>query len=869
MSRTNTVATTHTEAHDGSKNQHGTPTRDRRYPIRDGADPFNPVRLVLDEAPTDLRRLFGLANEFKEGDDALGIASHSPAERDAARLQLSLLRVGDIRPDRFSDDRELTDYVEEFGLDLQVAARIAGWTLGELREFLVNASEDAIRAILPGLRSEVIAGVVKFMSNEELICVASKIWNPPTLGSTLGTRGRFASRIQPNSATDDPEEVLMSVLEGLSYGCGDAIFGINIVASDLRNVATLEAVLLDVIQTFQLGNKTKHCVLAHLDEQMAVHAGQHRDDVRRRSRSPAPCSSTSGPSPPPPDTTDRSASYAAQSAAQLIESTPGHDLIGVAFQSIGGTSAVNRVFGISVASLRAAAATVSALYYETGQGSAVTNGASDGIDMVTCEARAHGLARALRNESRNWTIINSVVGFIGPEVHKSRDQLLRACLEDLCMGKLHGLTFGLDICATYHMDITLDDIEFIQDTVLAAGPAFYMAVAGRNDPMLSYITTGFRDHPRLRLARGVHGTDEMREFFVQDLGVMDHDGSMTTRAGDTAAVYAAFRQHKGDTRPHAEILAEGRAILAKLQRRGLDLGYGHDGTFRAPPAVRQRLQEIYDGAKRAVRQEIHADTLRARLAPVVGDQAAQSAVELASEAHARDEYLRRPATGERLTRASLDLLAQVRAQTKTAPGTRVRAAIVISDGLNADSIHTPGHVDALVDALHAECAERQIDLPFPLFLVRNGRVRAGYAVGRDLFSPRAARDSADVEVGVVLHVIGERPGNGQNSFSVYLVAAPPRTWANGVDHNHARVVSGISATALGPRAAARECLLFVDQVVERVVGVQREDREGEKGAEGEKSDSALTKAAGGTARQQADGTVPAEMRVNSRRGLGI
>ncbi|KAJ3366425.1 hypothetical protein GGF32_005427 [Allomyces javanicus] len=861
MSRTYTVAAT-------DSNQHPAPERDRHGPIHDGADPPNPVRLVLDEAPTDLRRLFGLANEFKEGDDALGIASHSPAERDAARLQLSLLRVGDIRPDRFSNDRELTDYVEEFGLDLHVAARIAGWTLGELREFLVAASEDAIRTILPGLRSEVIAGVVKLMSNDDLICVASKIWSPPVPGSTLGTRGRFASRIQPNSATDDPEEVLMSVFEGLSYGCGDAIFGINIVASDLSNVATLEAVLLDVIRTFQLGDKTKHCVLAHLDEQMAVHAGQHRDDALRRSRSPASSSTSSSSSPPPPTATGRSTSPAAQTAAQLIESTPGHDLIGVAFQSIGGTSAVNRVFGISVASLRAAAGKVPALYYETGQGSAVTNGASDGIDMVTCEARAHGLTRALRNESGKWLIVNSVVGFIGPEVHKSRDQLLRACLEDLCMGKLHGLTFGLDICATYHMDITLDDIEFIQDTVFAAGPAFYMAVAGRNDPMLSYITTGFRDHPRLRLAHGVHGTHEMRDFFVHDLGVMNHEGSMTDRAGDTAAVYAAYRDRKGDSRPQAEILAEGRAILAKLQRRGLDLGYGHDGAFRAPPAVRARLQEIYDGAKRAVRQEIHPDRLRARLAPVIGDYATHNAVELASEATVRDEYLRRPATGERLTRASLDLLARVRTQSAPAPDHRVRAVIVISDGLNADSIHAPGHVDVLVEALHTECAVRQIDFPFPLIFMRNGRVRAGYVVGRDLFSPRAARDGADAEVGVVFHVIGERPGNGQNSFSVYLVAAPPSTWANGVDHNHARVVSGVSTTALDPRAAARECLLFVDQVVERVVGVQREDGTVEKVAEGEKRDSESGKAVG-VASKHVDGTIPALTRVNSRRGLGI
>ncbi|KNE66001.1 ethanolamine ammonia-lyase [Allomyces macrogynus ATCC 38327] len=441
-----------------------------------GTDPPNPVRFELDEAPTDLRRLFGLANEFKEGDDVLGIASHSPAERDAARLQLSLLRVGGIRPARFSDDRELSDYVEEFGLDLQVAARIAGWTLGELREFLVNASEGAIRTVLPGLRSEVIAGVVKLMSNDNLICLRMRrrhLWH------------------------------------------------------DLPNVATLEAVLLDMIQTFQLGDKTKHCVLAHLDEQMAVHAGRHRDDAARRSRSPGPVSSSSSPSPPPaPVTTERSASSAAQSAAQLIESTPGNGLIGVAFQSIGGTSAVNRVFGISVASLRAAAASVPALNFETGQGSAVTNGASDGIDMVKCEARAHSLARALR--------------------------------------KLHGLTFDLDICATCHMGITLDDIEFIEETVLAAGPGLLHGPCGS--------------------ARRFTGTHEMRDFVVHDRGFMNHDGSMTARTGTRLPSAPRTCTARGTRARSPSLSPKERAILVKLQHRGLDLGYGHDGAFPAPAA---------------------------------------------------------------------------------------------------------------------------------------------------------------------------------------------------------------------------------------------------------------------------------------------
>ena len=364
--------------------------------------------------PKVLRRLFGLSNDFKEGDQAIQIASASDVERYMAREILNGLRVGDIKGDLFIAD-EVTDFLEK-SIDQDAEKLIADFSFRDLKQFLLSKPEEEIRMIMPGLRSEAIAGVAKIMTNEELTAVASKVYNSPP-GFTLGAKGYFGSRIQPNSPTDDPLEVLFSALEGLSYGCGDAVLGINIVASDWDNVKKLEETLMDVVDTFDLRKSTKWCVLAHIDDQMAVH-----------------------------------------------HMTPG--VVDMAFQSIGGTEAVNRVFNVSIPKLVSHLKHVQAQYFETGQGSAVTNKADGGIDLVTCEARAHGLARALGKQNGNYMIVNTVAGFIGPEVFRTAKQLLRACLEDVFMGKLHGLCFGIDICSTYHMSLSIDEMTWIQNEVL-------------------------------------------------------------------------------------------------------------------------------------------------------------------------------------------------------------------------------------------------------------------------------------------------------------------------------------------------------------------------------------------------------------------
>ena len=514
--------------------------------------------------------LFGEANEYKEGDESINISALSPYARLNARKKIEKMKIGSIKSSNFVDD-ELSEFLES-SIDQEIANSISDWSFGELKEFLLTSDEATIKEKMKGLRSEVISGVSKIMSNEELIKVSSKIYNNKE-GSSLGAKGYFGSRIQPNSATDDPEEILFSILEGLSYGCGDAIIGTNIVAGDLPNLTILEKTIHDVVCTFDLHEKTHWSVLAHIDDQMSVKEQQT-------------------------------------------------EIVDAVFQSIGGTSAVNHVFNLDLDKLkrhlwfqdqsddsfndnhdnnndndntilidqnnrseckieeRRKERRVKGVYFETGQGSAVTNRAANGVDMVTLECRAHGLARALtsplssfsspslhsrtllhlnnhfisppidhlhhinkentnKNNQNNiinnimnnnvnkdnkkqrkewkkpeWMITNTVAGFIGPEVFRTGPQLLRACLEDLFSGKLHGLIMGLDICSTYHMAIDPSVLQEIQVEVLKGGPGFYMALPGNSDPMLSYLSTSFRDHPRLRAMSGLKVTRPMNDFFI-------------------------------------------------------------------------------------------------------------------------------------------------------------------------------------------------------------------------------------------------------------------------------------------------------------------------------------------------------------------
>lgn len=372
---------------------------------------------------------------------------------------------------------------------------------------------------------------------------------------SLGDRGYFGSRIQPNSATDDTEEMLMSVLEGLSYGCGDAILGVNIVSSYPASVRALENTLRDVVETFGLDGGA-----SAINPVINGEGGSDSNTTSSSETNEKNCPSFVSSADPSSVGTRWCALAHMDLQRDLNDAEQG--IVNTLFQSIGGTERVNGVFNVTMERLYDHCLRFDNWYFETGQGSASTNHADCGVDMVTLESRAYGVARAMLHvrsslaakseEERQaelegvgvkltpalssildrpiWMIVNTVAGFIGPEVFSTRDQLLRACLEDCFMGKMHGLVMGADVCSTYHMGCSIEDMFYIQDELLKASPAFFMAVAGNNDPMLSYLTTSFRDHVRLRERSGLRNSDTMAEFYERS-GVMKR--TIVPTAADT------------------------------------------------------------------------------------------------------------------------------------------------------------------------------------------------------------------------------------------------------------------------------------------------------------------------------------------------
>ena len=701
---------------------------------------------------TRYRQILGAANEYKEGDEATGVAAPDQPSRLAARSLLANTRIAYLIEHPVYED-SLSRYIES-GVDPKITGRIADWTTGELRRFLLSEPEPNIKAIMPGLPSDIIACVVKLMSNRELIAVSRKIFNPLP-GSMIGAKGYMGARVQPNSPTDDPVDIQWQVFNAFAYAVGDVVLGTNPVSSNVESVAAVEKALLDILKAFQLEDVMPHCVLAHVDVQ-----------------------------------------------AQAEKTFPGSTALW--FQSLAGVADANATFDISVEKMvkHAAARTGRyGLYFETGQGADATNGHGKGFDIVMHESRKYGFARALKAEvaaaqrragrhAEPWVHVNDVAGFIGPEVFRTREQLVRCCLEDTLMGKLHGLTIGLDICATLHMDISLDDLDWCIEQVMPANPAYLMALPTKNDPMLSYLTTGIQDHVRVREKFGYKVNDAMWAFFRR-IEVIDANGKPGKNFGRPDEVYVHFRRRKGDTRPSSEILAEARAKMGEVRARGVELTEGHGkNIWDLQPATATKLRTLYEDARKCLWAELPHST-----PDVFGP-----AVPLRTASQDREDYILHPPTGERLSEASAVLLARVAGDYRGAYDVQ----IVISDGLNALSLTDDGHIEPYLRTLREKAAEAGLKVAPQAMVVRNGRVRAGYRIGEALFGRLPARDSKRA----IVHVIGERPGSGHHAYSVYLTSIPVAIWGETgrVDHNVTRVISGIADTSLNPARAAVETL---------------------------------------------------------------
>jgi ethanolamine ammonia-lyase large subunit len=704
------------------------------------------------------QQVVGAANELKEGDVALGVAAADEVSRHNARLLLARTRLGDLDAHPLIEER-LYSYMLG-ALDPEAHPRTTGWTLGELKSFLLSAREEDIHELMGGLSSDVIGCVVKLMSNEELAAVGSKVFNPLP-GSKVGAKGYLGARLQPNSPTDHPDDIRWQVFNGWSFAVGDVVLGTNPVSSTPESVAAVESALHEILVTFGLQDVLPHCVLAHVDVQAEVEALR-------------------------PGTT------------------------GIWFQSLGSTEAANRTFDLSLEKMEAHAAARTGrwgMYFETGQGADATNGHAAGVDMVVHESRKYGFARALTwriaaaqasagRAPAPWVHVNDVAGFIGPEVFRTREQLVRCCLEDIVMGKLHGLTIGLDVCSTLHMDVSLDDLGWCLEQLMPANPGYLMALPTRNDPMLSYLTTAFQDHVRLRERFGYKVDDRMWAFF-QRLGVIDAQGRPTRHFGDPAWVYLQYRRAGGDRRPDDHVLAEAARRMAEVRARGVPLAVGHgEHPWDLEPALDQKLHQLYDDAKVGLWSELSPDFIA-----TIPD-----AVRLRTRATDRRDYILHPPSGEQLEPASERVLEALRAR----HAGRYDVQLVISDGLDARSLMDEGHLRPFLTFLRGwlEAACHRVA---PEHLVLSlGRVRAGYRVGERLFG-----DATADKPRALIHVIGERPGSGHHSFSAYVTAPRARLWARpgAVDHDITRVVAGISDTSLRPDLAAVEVVRLLGKLV--------------------------------------------------------
>jgi ethanolamine ammonia-lyase large subunit len=731
--------------------------------VEPGEDVFAHVSRVKGKFDQSLyQQIIGAANDFKEGDEAIGVGAKEEASRKNARALLANTRIRDLHEHPLHVDN-LQRLIWQT-TDKNQYAKVQDWTMGRLKQFLLGVSEGQIKDIMNGLNSDVIGCVPKLMSNEELIIVGQKIFNV-LAGTQMGAKGYMGARIQPNSPTDHPEDVIWQVFDAFAYATGDIVIGTNPVDSTVKSVAAVERALKDVVDTFGLQDTVPWCVLAHIDVQAAV-----------------------------------------------AESYPG--TVATMFQSLAGTDDCNKTFDITVEKILNYAKSKTGerygLYFETGQGSEFTNGAANGVDMMVLESRKYGFSRAVGQELAKvqprgaWLHVNDVAGFIGPEVFRSREQLVRCCLEDIVMAKLHGLTIGLDVCSTLHMAVTLEDLDWCQDQIMPACPVYLIALPTKNDPMLGYLTTSFQDHVRLRKKFGFKVNDAMWDFYKR-IGIVDGVNNYTSNYGDPVWVYYQYRLAKGDTRSKEAVYAEGWRMITEVEQRGVDLAIGHGREiWDLNAALGAKVTSLYDDAKKSLWTELTPGFV----------SAVPNVLPVRTQSKDRNDYIAHPPTGEILDPESLAAILRLR---DSWGADFPKAQIVISDGLNANAIMDKGHLEPYLVEMRRLLGEAGVPVADKNIVVTGGRVRVGYRIGETLFEradPNSFRG--------VLHIIGERPGTIHHAYSVYITVAQGKIWAQKkIDHDITRLVSNVADTALPPEEAARETLTIIREIVGKSVSGSR------------------------------------------------
>jgi ethanolamine ammonia-lyase large subunit len=433
----------------------------------------------------DLKDLLAKATPHRSGDVLAGIAARNAEERMAAKMALSDLPLKTFLNEAVVpyDADDVTRLILD-SHDAKAFSSIGHLTVGDFRDWLLAATEEQMGAVRSGVTPEMAAAASKLMRNQDLIAAARKCRVVTRFRDTLGLPGRLSVRIQPNHPTDDPRGIAASILDGLLYGCGDAVIGINPAGDGLPVFMRLWQALDELIRRLEI--PTQSCVLTHVTSQIrAIEAGAPLDLV---------------------------------------------------FQSIGGTEATNKSFGITLqlleearhAALSLKRGTVgnNVMYFETGQGSALSAGAHHGVDQQTIEARAYGVARKFEP-----LLVNTVVGFIGPEYLYDGKQITRAGLEDHFCGKLLGVPLGVDVCYTNHAEADQDDMDSLLTLLAAAGVTYIMGVPGADDVMLNYQSTSYHDALYLRNVLGLKRAPEF-ETWLEKMQLVGPDGKLVPPAAN-------------------------------------------------------------------------------------------------------------------------------------------------------------------------------------------------------------------------------------------------------------------------------------------------------------------------------------------------
>ena len=429
----------------------------------------------------DLKTLMAKATPARSGDYLAGVAASTYAERMAARLCLAAVPLKQFLQEALIpyEQDEVTRLIMDTH-DAKAFAPISHLTVGDFRDWLLGDAADSLTlaAVAKGITPEMAAAVSKLMRNQDLILVAQKCRVITRFRNSIGLAGHLSSRLQPNHPTDDARGIAASILDGLLYGSGDAVIGINPASDSLPALKNLYHLVDDVITQYQI--PTQSCILTHVTNQI-----------------------------------------------QLIEQGAPVDLV---FQSIAGSEAANLSFGINLSllaeaqeaalSLKRGTLGNNVMYFETGQGSALSANAHHNLDQQTCEARAYAVARHF-----SPLLVNTVVGFIGPEYLFDGKQIIRAGLEDHFCGKLLGLPMGCDICYTNHAEADQDDMDTLMTLLASAGLTFLMGIPGADDIMLNYQTTSFHDTLYLRRLLNLRPAPEFEQWLMA-MQIMDNQGQV-------------------------------------------------------------------------------------------------------------------------------------------------------------------------------------------------------------------------------------------------------------------------------------------------------------------------------------------------------